>query len=89
MATIKHRQRYREPRFTPLALATFAQMKAEQSQDWWLLHSVLRKELRTKPWEWPCIKRPNPDRPSASPRSLAAEKMYCELDKALDQQPLG
>jgi hypothetical protein len=63
----------------------------EEGRDWWLLHSVLRAELKTKPWEFPCIQRPYPDHPAVhDPHTPwddgSAENMYRELERALNQK---
>jgi hypothetical protein len=45
---------------------------------WWEQHSVLRKELQTKPWQWPCVERPG------AGSDLEAQARYRELEAALE-----
>jgi hypothetical protein len=65
----------RPPRrtFSAKAIALFKQMQALDQQctctsehdecraceQWWDAQSELHRELRLRPWQWPCVERPN------------------------------
>jgi hypothetical protein len=52
-------KRRQSQRITPAALEAFRAMQSAKTGDeWWKHHSVLHRELKCKPWEWPCTKDP-------------------------------
>jgi hypothetical protein len=80
-------------RFSTTALAAFRRMKdqPEDSDEWRWCHSVLLEELKMRPWQFPCVRRPDPASTSIpdphEPWSDAhAEALYRELAAALKQQ---
>ena len=82
-------------RFTPEALEAFRQMRALpfEGERWWKLHSILGEELQMKPWEYPCIKCPDPAQPAVHDSSKAwddvdAENLYRELDRCLSARKM-
>ena len=65
--------------------------RPEDSAEWHWGHNVLLAELHMKPWQFPCVRRPDPTKPSAHDPALpwddgAAENLYRELAAALQQE---
>ena len=65
--------------------------KPEFSAAWSVGHDVLLRELKMKPWQFPCVRRPDPAS-TAQPDPRApwsdehAEQLYRELAAALEYQ---
>lgn len=71
-------RRASKPKITPKAIDIFRQMEETDRRDeWWRLHGLLCSELKTSPWQWPCIQRPDAKLPDP-----AAQQLYRELDAA-------
>jgi len=49
------------PQLTPRAVEAFRQLITlpDGDRQWWDLHEIIAKELKCRPWEFPCIKSPN------------------------------
>jgi hypothetical protein len=63
-------------------------------EEWWDAHSALWRELRKKPWQWPCVQHPAarcpyPEGSYAANQwgpNLEAQAMWRELDAAAGQR---
>jgi hypothetical protein len=68
----------REPRvrITDAAIALFKTMQGLDwgCKEWWDLHSLLHDELQRRPWQFPCIERP--DSVSGYPEGSWADKNW-------------
>ena len=53
-------------------------------EDWWTQHSVLHREMRLKPWEWPCYEHPDVECPEGyrAVEHKRAVALYRELERA-------
>jgi hypothetical protein len=52
-------KRRQSQRITPAALDAYRAMKAAgTNEEWWTFHRVLHRELKCKPWQFPCTDDP-------------------------------
>jgi hypothetical protein len=78
-------------RLSPIALDAFRRMQTAPTDDeWWSHHSILVRELRLKPWQWPAVEHPDAQCPypvgSYAAQhwqpNLKAQARYRELERA-------